>query len=292
VNDPFGDAATIEFTEPQPWKPYEVRVRARNNNGPALVEPATVEGRTGEAIPEQRPENFRVVNVGASSATFLWDQVDESQIQGNFTGYKLTYWYDDEDLVDADGSEGGSATMRLVRKKRQIHEASQRKSVIVAPGINQVTVHDLKPNAQNYAIVQVITVQHEGPKSETLTFRTREGVPSPVRELTAFPLNNREQTEKGVVVLRWDRPRSANGRITHFSVQPCRTHGANDEQVACKDAPIEVAANVTELRLAALEFESNYRFRVHAHTRTGQGAPNSADAKTLPEALRLNRKSL
>jgi hypothetical protein len=44
--------------------------------------------------------------------------------------------------------------------------------------------------------------------------------------------------------------------------------------------------------MAELEFESNYRFRVHAHTRSGQGAPNSADAKTLPEALRLNRKFL
>lgn len=195
---------------------------------------------------------------------------------------------------------------RQVREKRHIHEAGRQKSIIVAPGVNTVTIHGLKPNAQNYAVVQVVTSQHEGPKSEVLTFRTREGgrtyshymlltlrfsVPSPVRELSAYPINNQSPGERGVVVLRWDRPRSANGRLTHYSIQPCRTHGVNDEHVACQDAPIEVAGNVTELRLSELEFESNYRFRVYGHTKSGQGAPNSADAKTLPEALRFNRRS-
>lgn len=44
----------------------------------------------------------------------------------------------------------------------------------------------------------------------------------------------------------------------------------------------------TELRLDDLEYDTDYRFKVHAYTRAGQGPPNSADAKTLPEALRLN----
>jgi hypothetical protein len=110
--------------------------------------------------------------VGSRSATFFWDPVDESQIQANFTGYKLTYWYDDEDLNE-NGDEEQGATMRLV--KRQIHETGNKKSIIVAPGVNTVTIHGLKPNAQNYAVIQVVTSQHEGPKSEILTFRTREG---------------------------------------------------------------------------------------------------------------------
>jgi hypothetical protein len=180
--------------------------------------------------------------VGSRSATFYWDPVDESAIQANFTGYKLTYWYDDEDLneVNEDVEEG--TTMRMVRRqlddfmrsKRQIHEAGRQKSVIVAPGVNRVTIHGLKPNAQNYAVVQVVTSQHEGPKSEVLTFRTREGVPTPVRGLNAYPINNKNPNERGVVVLRWERPRSANGRLTHYSVQSCRTHGANDEHIACQ----------------------------------------------------------
>jgi hypothetical protein len=119
--------------------------------------------------------------VTARSATFFWDPVDESQIQANFTGYKLTYWYDDEDLNEIEDAEGAT-TMRMVkrqsinsREKRHIHETGRQKSVIVAPGVNTVTIHGLKPNAQNYAVVQVVTSQHEGPKSEVLTFRTREG---------------------------------------------------------------------------------------------------------------------
>jgi hypothetical protein len=50
VNDPFSDKVTIEFSEPQPFKPYEVRVKSKNNVGPSLVEPATVDGWTGEVI--------------------------------------------------------------------------------------------------------------------------------------------------------------------------------------------------------------------------------------------------
>ncbi|KAI6181170.1 Neuroglian [Aphelenchoides besseyi] len=291
VADPFADRFTVEFDEPQPYRPYEVRVRAKNRNGLSLVEPATIAGRTGEAVPELRPENFRVENVGATSATFHWDPVDESQIKGNFTGYRLTFWFDDEDLSDEHEVEqtNGESMRMLKRHTRHIQEAGRQRTVIVAPGVSSVTVHDLKPNAQNYAVVQVLTAQHEGPKSEVLTFRTREGsVPSPVRELSAYPMNGKEQTERGVVFLRWDRPRAANGRITHYTIQTCRTHGANEEHVACQESPVEVAANVTEIRLPNLEFESNYRFRVLGHTRSGAGAPNSADAKTLPEALRLN----
>lgn len=48
VSDPFSDKVTIEFSEPQPFKPYEVRVRSKNNIGPSLVEPETISGYTGE----------------------------------------------------------------------------------------------------------------------------------------------------------------------------------------------------------------------------------------------------
>lgn len=56
------------------------------------------------------------------------------------------------------------------------------------------------------------------------------------------------------------------------------------------EAPTDIASDVDEIRLQGLDFESDYRFKVYAHTSAGQGPPNSADARTLPEALRLNRK--
>lgn len=103
-------------------------------------------------------------------------------------------------------------------------------------------------------------------------------------------MNNLSPLEKGIVVLKWEPPRANHGKLTHYSVLNCRTHGLNEEQVACQSPPIEVSANTTELRLSELEYESNYRFKVYGHTRAGQGAPNSADAKTLPEALRFQRE--
>ena len=299
---------SVEFDEPQPWRPYEVRVRSRNKLGESLVDPQTIDGRTGEAVPEMRPENFRVENVGATSATFSWEPIDESQIQANFSGYRVTFWYDDEDLVStahtpadvptlepAAAAASASTMRRLVRAAADAVELADRRrrarrdaaaaadsertrSIVVAPGSNRVTVHELKADAQNYATIQVLTSQHEGlssvdlrlrspiaacngknanslrqsrirsarsscrkslplvlagPRSDILTFRTREGVPTPVRGLAAYPLNGRQQTERGVVVLRWERPRAANGQITHYAVESCRTHGANDEQTAC-----------------------------------------------------------
>lgn len=166
VNDPFSDTATIEFENPLPWKPFEVQVKSKNRHGPSLVEPQTIEGRTGEAVPEVRPENFRVEGVTANSATFHWEPINAAQIHGNFTGYKITFWHEDEDLSEDDKTH---------RRRRQIPESRRQKSVVVSPDSSSVILHGLKPNAQNYAVIQVLTSQHEGPKSEVISFRTREG---------------------------------------------------------------------------------------------------------------------
>lgn len=59
--------------------------------GDSLVTPEIVEGRTGEGDPGVTPNNFRVADITASSAQFIWDDVDSSKVQGNFTGYKVFF---------------------------------------------------------------------------------------------------------------------------------------------------------------------------------------------------------
>ncbi|KAH7725433.1 fibronectin type III domain protein [Aphelenchoides avenae] len=292
VSDPFESKLTIDFDDQQPWKPYEVQVRAKNSLGKSLVAPATVEGRTGEGDPGVTPTGFRVTNIGSTSADFHWDPVEPSAVQGNFTGYKITFWYDDED--GAFDEEAASTGENVARYRRGTHRvlrdlgstpASNRKHVIVSPTASMVTIHGLKPNAINYATIAVLNGQNEGTPAEPISFRTREGVPTPVRELHAYPMNNRSPGERGVVVLKWDRPRSPNGRLTHYSVVKCHTQGRDRQHC---EAPTDIASDVDEIRLQGLDFESDYRFKVYAHTSAGQGPPNSADARTLPEALRLN----
>lgn len=77
--------------ERQPWELYEVQVRAKNILGDSLVTPEIIEGRTGEGDPGVTPNNFRVTDITSSSAKFIWDQVDASKVQGNFTSYKVFY---------------------------------------------------------------------------------------------------------------------------------------------------------------------------------------------------------
>uniref|UniRef100_A0A915E0U5 Fibronectin type-III domain-containing protein n=1 Tax=Ditylenchus dipsaci TaxID=166011 RepID=A0A915E0U5_9BILA len=84
-----------------------------------------------------------------------------------------------------------------------------------------------------------------------------------------------------------DDPRNANGKLTRFGVVKCKTRESTGEIISCEKEK-EVPIGMTELRLDDLDFDSDYRFKVHAYTKAGQGPPNSADAKTLPEAMQLN----
>lgn len=91
VEDPFADKTTIDLGEHQQraWEPYEVQVKAVNGQGPSLVEPSLVIGRTGEGDPGVTPTNFHVRNIKVTSADFYWDPIDANRVQGNFTGYKV-----------------------------------------------------------------------------------------------------------------------------------------------------------------------------------------------------------
>ncbi|KAI1726468.1 fibronectin type III domain-containing protein [Ditylenchus destructor] len=291
VDDPFSQKLTIDLGDRHPWEPYEVQVRARNKLGESLVAPEIVEGRTGEGDPGVTPTNFRVRDITATSATFLWDPVDPSKVQGNFTGYKITYWYDDEDVHPNEEPQVMQARRkrdaRLHRRHISSSSALNRQVIIFSPTASSGTVNGLKPNSLNYAMISVLNGQNEGTPSDVISFRTKEGVPTPVRDLNAYPMNNKAPGERGIVVLKWDPPRSPNGKLTRFGVVKCKTRPNTNEVISC-DKEREVPLGTTEIRLDDLEYDSDYRFNVHAYTRAGQGPPNSADTKTLPQALRLD----
>jgi hypothetical protein len=51
---------------------------------------------------------------------------------------------------------------------------------------------------------------------------------------------------------------------------------------------MDVNKRLNEMRLINLHYDTPYRFKLAAHTGAGMGLMNSADARTLPEALHLN----
>ncbi|CAK5030514.1 unnamed protein product [Meloidogyne enterolobii] len=294
VEDPFADKYTIDLGDggARAWDQYEVQVRAINGKGASTVMPEVVEGRTGEGEPGVTPTNFRLIQVTSTSAEFEWDSVDPSKVQGNFSGYKITYWYDENSLLDNESNN----KIRKARHRRAGDLSSgsgnfERNSVVFAPGVTRGTITGLKPNSINYAVISVLNGQNEGAPSQELSFRTKEGVPTPVRDLRAYPMNNRHASEHAVVVLKWHPPRERNGRLIKYTVVHCRASDGDDpesEEFTNCGEPVDVNRRLTELRIINLRYNTKYRFEFTAHTGGGMGLLNSVDAHTLPEALHLN----
>uniref|UniRef100_A0A7E4W950 Neuroglian n=1 Tax=Panagrellus redivivus TaxID=6233 RepID=A0A7E4W950_PANRE len=291
VDDPFVGEKAITLDKEEPYQPYEVAVQSRNEKGETQVTPQSVIGYTGEGDPGVTVTGFRVDNIGSSSADFRWDAVDPNAVNGNFKGYKITYWSEDEDEIGS-GDDSGDRFRRSARshtvKKRDV--ASGRKSVKFSKDATMGTITDLKPNTMNYAYITVENGQNEGQQSETISFRTKDGLPTAVAQLRAFPVNSKSPQEKGVVLLAWDQPRTPNGAITKYSVVKCVSY-ENDPVTTenraqyCKDAET-YPADTKSIRVTGLENEAPYRFHVHAHTSAGQGPPNSAEIRTLPQAMK------
>ncbi|VDP13354.1 unnamed protein product, partial [Onchocerca flexuosa] len=301
VEDPYSDRHTIELSVEEPFRLYEVQVRAANENGTSNVSPQSVEGRTGEGDPGFTPTGFKFIASDSTSATFEWDPIDPQQVQGNFTGLKIIFWPDEDEVENEEAElEEEDATRlkrysELRRSKREVSTSQMsaygdRRTVIVAPDKTSATIFGLQPNSVNYAQIAVMNGQNDGTPSNPISFRTKEGVPTPVRNLEAYPMNGRDERESGVVAIRWDKPRYYNGRLTGYSVEICAVNpdGIMEQRGSC---PIKKTKPKERfLRISNLENDSKYRFIVYGNTNAGRGDPNSKDIVTLPQDVKLYRK--
>ncbi|VDN26210.1 unnamed protein product [Gongylonema pulchrum] len=103
-------------------------------------------------------------------------------------------------------------------------------------------------------------------------------------------MNARSPDENAVVFVRWDRPRSYNGRLIGYTVESCAVNpdGTMEQRGAC---PIrQTKPNERFLKITNLENDRRYRFIVYGSTNAGRGDPNSKDIVTLPESMKLFRK--
>lgn len=286
VPDPFADRVTITLDDDKdvkPFQPWEVQVQAVNNEGKANVVPETVEGRTGEGVPSSIISSLRVIEKSGTTVTLAWDPIDPSTANGNFTGYKITYWVDPSDEPEEDEEEGDEQRFRWKRSIRRKRSEERKKTAVFGPNADRGTLTELKPDTINRAYIQVTNGAHEGSPSEIIEFRTDEGVPSPVRSLRAYPMNSKQPEEKGVVVLVWKKPRHTNGKLVRYEVEYCRTQNG---KVIEKDCPRkQITPEQKEVRLTGLANETPYRFIIRAQTAAGEGDPNSSDAATLPEQV-------
>lgn len=180
VADPFADRVTVNLDDDKdvkPFQPYEVQVQAVNNEGRTNVVPETVEGRTGEGTPSSIPSGLRVLEKSGTTVTLAWNGVDPLTANGNFTGYKITYWVDeaDQDIEELEEEDEEKRKFRWKRSIRMRRQSGVRKTVVFGPSATQGTITDLKPATLNHAYIQVTNGAHEGMPSDTIDFQTDEG---------------------------------------------------------------------------------------------------------------------
>lgn len=271
VEDPYQDHVVIE-DQPM-FKPYQVRVAAVNDEGKAAVSPATVEGTSGQGIPTAAPQNFALIDKSATSATFKWDPVSAEDMNGRLAGYKIYHWPAEEEEAEEE--------VRTLRRRRR-RSAPQRQEAIFDPAASTGTVYGLKPFSNNKLQIVAFNDANDGPPSETLTVRTPEGAPSPVRGLSAFPLS---ASEVGVV---WRPPRESNGIIQGYNIVHCQVKSRDSSGRPILDTDncpeiFKAGAEANHHKVTRLNANADYRFTVRAVSGAGDGDPNSVQAKTLPD---------
>lgn len=219
---------------------YRIKVIAVNQMGESNVAAAEVVGYSGEDKPLERPENFTMLQITAStSAVMSWQPVSLESVRGHFKGYKIQTW------TEADGEEN----------LREIH---------VKEDSNSALVTKFTPNAVNYARILAFNSRYNGPPSDLLTFSTPEGVPSTVQSLDAYALGS------SAFHLVWKKPAHPNGELTGYKIYYEELAGT-ELRTKMEREPHIHDAQVLSTKLASLKPDTKYRIHVTATTRAGEG---------------------
>ncbi|TMS38880.1 hypothetical protein L596_005508 [Steinernema carpocapsae] len=166
---------------------YEIQVRAVNSEGVSIIPPDTTIGYSGEDLPTDAPQNFRLEAYhNFSSALLNWDAVNRSSLRGHFEGYRVDYWLTQEPYN--------------VETLYTDHNVTS----IILSRLGAVTNYSARVYAMN--------TKHSSPPSEELQFFTPEGAPSKVHNLRVRAVGSTS------LLLTWAPPLQPNGQIRGFFV--------------------------------------------------------------------------
>ncbi|XP_038578506.1 neural cell adhesion molecule L1.2 isoform X2 [Micropterus salmoides] len=225
---------------------FEIKVQAVNEKGEG-PEPDPVIGYSGEDVPLEAPMNVGVVLINSTTIRVIWAAVDRETVRGHLLGYKI--------YLTRTGSRGH-------HRRRRAREPET--TVVVETGANEEkkVISDLRPYSHYDLAVTVFNSKGEGPPSETIPFKTNEGVPGPPTSLT---LDSPSETE---MTLHWTAPGQPNGVLIGYLLQ-------YQQIVESDDSPMQVEKiddpTVTHLTLKGLDRHSHYRFYLRGRTAAGDG---------------------
>uniref|UniRef100_A0A665X5X6 Neural cell adhesion molecule L1 n=1 Tax=Echeneis naucrates TaxID=173247 RepID=A0A665X5X6_ECHNA len=222
---------------------FEIKVQAVNDIGEG-PEPDPVIGYSGEDVPLDAPMNVGVVLINSTTIKASWAPVEKAKVRGHLLGYKV---------LILTGSRGHHRGLRA-------KESEETKVVETGPNEERRVISDLRPYSHYNLAMTVFNSKGEGPASETLEFKTHEGVPGPP---TSLMLDSPSETE---MTLHWTPPGQPNGVLIGYLLPM---------QVETIDDP-----TVGHLTLRSLDRHSHYRFYLRGRTTAGDGEPIMREGAT------------
>uniref|UniRef100_A0A8C9YA58 Neural cell adhesion molecule L1 n=1 Tax=Sander lucioperca TaxID=283035 RepID=A0A8C9YA58_SANLU len=214
---------------------FEIKVQAVNGKGDG-PEPDPGIGYSGENVPLEAPTNVGVELMNSTTIKVNWRPVDKETVRGHLLGYKV--------LI-----------LTVV--------------VETGPSEEKKVISDLRPYSHYALAVAVFNSKGEGPRSETMPFKTDEGVPGPPMSLM---LDSPSETE---MTLHWTPPGHPNGVLIGYLLQYQQSDDDSPMQVETIDDP-----TVIHLTLKGLDHYSHYRFFVRGRTAAGDGEPIMREGAT------------
>ncbi|XP_059918094.1 neurofascin homolog (chicken) a isoform X17 [Gadus macrocephalus] len=225
------------------YVPYEIRIQALNDHGAGPTSNVAT-GYSGEDKPTDAPTNLRVSNVDSTSVTIHWNPVDPSSVVGEFKEYRLYYWREASLLKG----------LRVSQEKmtRGFYSIAQRPSAVLG---------GLVPFSHYRMLMVVANRGHEGPPSNTVEVRTKEGVPDAPKY---FEIVKRAFD---TIHLQWDKPLEPNGVLIGYQLKYHTVNGSKLGPYRLETFP----PNITQYTMRLPDRAMRYKFFLSALTQVGAG---------------------
>uniref|UniRef100_A0A674CZE0 Neurofascin homolog (chicken) a n=1 Tax=Salmo trutta TaxID=8032 RepID=A0A674CZE0_SALTR len=247
TREEWSNVTTVETKhivhDTETYVPYEIKLQAVNDFGLGR-ESNIIIGYSGEDKPTAPPTDLRVSKIDSTKVNVHWTPVDPSTVLGEFKEYRVYYW-----------REGSMVKGLRVNKEKRTKGFY---STVAQPtGI----LTDLQPYSHYRIYMVVANNRYEGPPSNHVEFRTKEGVPEAPKFFKII------QRSTDVIHLEWDKPLEPNGILIGYKLKYQTVNGS-------RVGPMQMESflpNVTTYTLRLPERAVRYKFYMAALTQVGAG---------------------
>ncbi|UYV77069.1 SDK2 [Cordylochernes scorpioides] len=235
--------SSLNLPSLEPDTNYEVRVFATNSQGDSEAsQPVTV--FVGEAVPNGEPQQIRAEAMGPTEIRVSWQPPPVSQQNGDVMGYKVFYW--------GNGSEEMEA---------------------LPASTTSFLLSDLIPWTTYSMQVLAFNAAGDGPRSSISTVTTLEDIPGPPGPITFMDIT------MSSVNVSWSPPSAPNGRLLRYQV----SYETAPHPDATISKQVQQRVTTSHLWVEGLGESVPYSFTVSAETSRGLGPPSMANMTTGPQ---------